>query len=329
MINFPHQMWLTSRGTVTMSPVIPSYIAKRCPVPFVIGPVLGALPWPRGFRKDMLREREWMNYIRPIHRYLPYYRSTYDNAAAVLSAYAHTIKDIPKTASNKIIEFSEGGINPSDFAMKPYNNSDTKTVLFVGRMVPFKQPELLVQCFARSKYLQKHRLVMVGDGPELPRLKSLIEEKNLGGVIELKGTLPLPEVIELMHLASVFAFPSIREQGGGVLTQASMAGTPSIVVDYGGPSARVPEGCGIRIPLGDFEQIEQGFRQALEELLSSPNRIESMGRAAREFTESFYSWNFKAQKTMEIYQWVLGVTEKKPGYWENSALGEDRKPGSA
>jgi glycosyltransferase involved in cell wall biosynthesis len=118
-----------------------------------------------------------------------------------------------------------------------------------------------------------------------------------------------------MFRADVFAFPSIREQGGGVLTMASMSCTPSIVVDYGGPSYRVPEGCGIKVPLGSTESITCAFTEALECLFQSPETVRRMGIAARRFTEKYYSWSWKAKKTAEIYQWVLGERSEKPQYW--------------
>ena len=301
-----------------MSPTVASPIAKRCPVPFVIGPVLGGLPWPQQFKGEMRREGEWMNYFRSAHRFLPYYASTYRNAAAILAGYAHTVGDIPKRDHDRVIEFSEGGIHPEDFPERVFVEKEKATILFVGRLVPFKQPEVLIRCFERSAVLRAHRLVIVGDGPELVRLQALVQEKNLTDCIELTGTLPIESVRKHMYDADIFAFPSIREQGGGVLTMASMSATPCVVVDYGGPSCRVPQGCGLKIPMGTVEDIIQGFTAALESLVSDPERRQSMGKAAREFTEKYYSWEWKAQKTREIYDWVLGRSKNKPDFWSQS-----------
>jgi hypothetical protein len=37
--------------------------------------------------------------------------------------------------------------------------------------------------------------------------------------------------------------------------------------------------------------------------------------AARNYTETYYSWDAKARKTLEIYNWVLGRQEEKPDFW--------------
>lgn len=298
-----------------MSPTIPSPIASWSPVPFVIGPVLGGLRWPQAYRQEMRRESEWLNYLRSPHRFLPYYKATYGKAAAILAAYRHTVEDIPAADQERVIDFSEGGIHAKDFPERTHASFDRATILFVGRLVPFKQPDLLVEAFAGSERLRQHRLVIVGDGVEMPRLQSMVEEQGLKDSVELTGSLPFKKVIELMYQAQVFAFPSVREQGGGVLTLASMASTPSVVVDYGGPAYRVGADRGIKVPLGDRASLVRAFRSALESLVHDPARIEALGVKAREFTQRHYDWSNKATKTADIYDWVLGRRPEKPSFW--------------
>lgn len=298
-----------------MSPTIPSPLAKRCPVPFVIGPILGGLPWPKEFDGEMRREGEWMNYFRAAHKFMPYYASSYRHAAAILAGYAHTVGDVPAENHARVIDFSEGAVHPADYPEVEKPLKEKSTILFVGRLVPFKQPEVLIRCFQNSPLLQQHQLVIVGDGPELPRLKALVKELNLDSCVQLTGSLPVAQVREWMREADIFAFPSIREQGGGVLTMASMSFTPCVVVDYGGPAVRVPEGCGIRVPMGSVESITRNFTRALEDLLSDPQKRLQMGKAARRFTEKYYSWEWKARKTLEVYRWVRGEGSDKPNYW--------------
>lgn len=96
---------------------------------------------------------------------------------------------------------------------------------------------------------------------------------------------------------------------------ASMASLPSVVVDYGGPSSRVPEGCGMRIPLGEPEAMTGAFTTALESLVSDPARIRRMGEAARSFTERHYDWDRKARLAVEVYDWVRGLRPHRPTFW--------------
>ena len=164
-----------------MSPTLPSPMASWSPAPFVLGPLNGGLKWPSAFREELAREREWLSYVRGIYRLLPYQNSTYRRSSAILAAFKHTIDDLPKHLHTKVLDFPEVGIDPAIFsqiAERPARKR--KTILFVGRLVPYKLPQLLVRAFAGNPTLQQHRLVLVGDGPERSAIERLIHSGGLG-----------------------------------------------------------------------------------------------------------------------------------------------------
>jgi hypothetical protein len=62
-----------------MSAVVPSPFARflrKGPVPFVIGPLNGGLPWPEGF-SQIEKTKTWIAGFRDLYHYLPFARSTY------------------------------------------------------------------------------------------------------------------------------------------------------------------------------------------------------------------------------------------------------------
>ena len=68
--------------------VLPSAFAfflRNGPVPFVVGPVNGGLPYPVGFTQAK-KQREWISRFRDLYRFLPFARSTYRNAGAIIAA---------------------------------------------------------------------------------------------------------------------------------------------------------------------------------------------------------------------------------------------------
>jgi len=132
-----------------MSPTLPSPMASWSPIPFVLGPLNGGLKWLPTFKEELAREREWLTHVRDVYRALPYYRSTYRKSKAVLAAFQHTIDDLPSYARAKAINFPEVGIDPELFnkiSTRPARRQ--KTILFAGRLVPYKLPELVVRAFA-------------------------------------------------------------------------------------------------------------------------------------------------------------------------------------
>lgn len=291
-----------------MSPALPSLLARLSRVPFVLGPLNGGLKWPKQFHSELRREGEWLTYIREFYRALPYVSSTYSQSSAILAAFEHTAKDLPTSVQNKIVQFPEVGLDPEVFAQRqtrPVRKS--KTILFAGRFVPYKLPGVVVKAFAsRPDLHQEHRLIMVGDGPERKELETFVRERGLQDRVQFLGWRTQAEVGDLMREADIFAFPSIRELGAGVVVEAMACGLACVVVDYGGPAGLVKPGCGIKIPLGDREAMTRAFGQALHELVRNERTTLELGAAAREEAMCNYTWDVKAKRTTQVYDWVLG-----------------------
>lgn len=299
-----------------VSPTQPSPLAKLSPVPFLLGPLNGNLPWPKYFTHELSRERDWLNYVRNIYKILPYYRATYDKAAAILAAFDHTIADLPVAVREKTINFCELGFDPELFALPKRPRRQQMTILYVGRLVPYKVPEVVVRAFANSPLLRQHKLMIVGEGPERSRLEAIIAEQNLTDCVELTGQKSAAQVGELMREAEIFAFPSIREVGGGVVVEAMACGMACVVVNYGGPGSLVQSDCGIRVPMGDLNHLIENFTTELEQLVLDPDRVEQLGLAAHQHAMTNYAWDAKARMTKEIYQWVTGEKQVKPNFSE-------------
>ncbi|MGG6294366.1 glycosyltransferase family 4 protein [Leptolyngbya sp. AN02str] len=299
-----------------MTPTLPSLMASRSPVPFVLGPLNGNLPWPSAFQAELKREKEWLSKFRKFYKWLPFYRSTYGRSQAVLGAFDHTISDFPRSILDQVINVPEVGIDPEVFSPTVRPKRDRMTILYAGRLVPYKLPEVVVQAFAKSPLLQQHRLVIAGDGPERPRLERVIADHNLSHCVELVGHQPQAKIGELMREAEIFAFPSIRELGAGVVVEAMACGMACVVVDYGGPATLIGADRGVKVPLGTFDTIVDRFVQEMEGLVVDPTRVRQLGQTAYEHAMTYYSWDAKARKTLEIYDWVLGKTSAKPNFWE-------------
>lgn len=302
-----------------MTPTLPSLIANRCKnTPFVLGPLNGNLPWPKQFMVEQKRERETLSRFRGAYKFLPYHRSTYRKSRCILAAFSHTIEDLPRGIDDKTINYPEVGIDPELFSYAERTPSDKKTILYVGRLVPYKCPEVVVRAFANSPLLQSHKLLIVGDGPERPRLEQIIRDNKLEDCVELTGRIDQVEVGKIMRSADIFAFPSIRELGAGVVVEAMACGLTCVVVDYGGPATLIGEDRGVKIPMGDLDFLVDRFGEELEQLVADPDRITTLGKTAYQHAIDFYSWDCKARKLIEIYQWLKQPSLPKPDFWQTA-----------
>ncbi len=298
-----------------LSPTLPSPMARWSPVPFVLGPVNGGLPWPKGFAAEMRREREWFRLLRALHQLMPYYQSTYRRAAAILAGFRHTAEDLPRAARSRMMDCPDVGFDPDDFpASAPRPARATMTVIFAGRLVPYKCPDVLVEAFAASQVLRDHRLIVIGDGPERQRLEEIVRRNQLQTCVTLTGWLPHGEVMKQMRGADVFAFPSIRELGAGVVVEAMAAGLTCVVPEYGAPGTLIDADRGVTLPLTTKCELIRSYTRALEELASDPRRRVALGLAAQQYVERRHTWDIKARKIVQAYEWVTGSRAEKPDF---------------
>lgn len=295
-----------------MTPTHPSLMALLSPIPFVLGPLNGGLPWPKAFQAELKREREWLSYLRNIYKFLPFIKSTYTKSDVILAAFAHTAADLPTEARSKIINYPEVGIDPALFSAPVRSPKQRMTILYAGRLVPYKLPEVVVRAFAESPILRQHRLVVVGEGPERERLEAIVAEHNLEASVEIVGRKSQAEVGELMREAEIFAFPSIRELGAGVVIEAMACGMAPVVVDYGGPADLVQPGCGVKVPMGSLDQLVRQFTRELEQLVQQPDQVAAYGKAAHGHAMRYYAWDAKAKQILEIYQQMVSDLSVTP-----------------
>jgi glycosyltransferase involved in cell wall biosynthesis len=295
-----------------MSPTIPSPIARESPVPFILGPLNGGLPWPEAYAAERDREKEWLVKLREAYRYLPFYKSSYEKSAAILAAFGHTLRDLPPSALPRAINFPEVGIDPELFRAPPPRTADKLTFLFAGRLVPYKLPGIAVECFAQSAALREHRLVVVGDGPERESMERIIVEHRLEGCVQMLGRKPQAEVAELMRQSDVFVFPSIRELGAGVVVEAMASGLCCVAADYGGPADLLAGGRGIKVPLGPRQRLAADFTRELEKVAASPSLARDYGERGRQYALANLTWDIKAQRTLDIYRWVIEGSKGLP-----------------
>jgi len=301
-----------------LSPTTPSFVAKRLRrigVPFVLGPLNGGLPWPRGFDSTRRREREWLSYVRSAHKVLPGFRSTREHAAAIIVGSKDVMAQMPAKYRAKCVYVPENGIDPARFATSVDRGAASPLrVAFIGRLVPYKGADMLVEAAAPLVRAGRVVLDVIGDGPEMPRLRTLAHDLGLSSGLRLDGWVEHARVHERLRESDVFGFPSVREFGGGAVLEAMAVGLVPIVVDYGGPGELVTPATGFTVPIGPRATIVASFRAVLERIVSAPELIRPMAIRVRRRAFEQFSWGAKALQTLQVYDWVLGRRPDRPDF---------------
>jgi len=98
------------------------------------------------------------------------------------------------------------------------------TVVFLGRLVAMKRPEHAIQGFRlAARQLPEARLWIIGDGPLLPRLRTMGGEG-----VSFLGRVGHEELLLRLARAHVLVATSVREGWGLNVSEAAACNTPSI-----------------------------------------------------------------------------------------------------
>jgi glycosyltransferase involved in cell wall biosynthesis len=314
-----------------LGPTIPSLLASRCAaagIPFVWGPINGGVAWPRQFADLQRREGEWLAGLRRAHRWMPGYRQSRRSAAALIVGSRTTWSEMAGY-HDRCVYIPDNGIDTSRFPGRAssHGRSGPLRVAFVGRLVPLKGVDMLVDAAAPLVRAGRVVLDVVGDGPEMGRLKVQLAEAGLAAGCRLHGWIPHQELAARLSDSDVLALPSIREFGGGVVLEAMALGIVPVVVDYGGPAELVTQGSGFRVALGDRPAMVASFREVLGRLAEDPSPLRAMGARAARRVASWFTWEAKAQQVLEVYRWTLGERQRPDfgmPFPDDTFAGDDR-----
>jgi glycosyltransferase involved in cell wall biosynthesis len=299
-----------------LSPTISSPLAAKCKrvgVPFVLGPLNGGVPWPRAFDAERRREREWLSYLRGAYKMLPGRGRMLRATAAIITGSRHTQSEVPAAYQDKCVYIPENAVDPARFSRKASVPRDgVLRACFIGRMVPYKGPDMLLEAAAPLLRDGRMRLDMIGDGPMMESLRAQAVAEGIEDAVTFHGWLDHGRVQDVAAGSALFAFPSIREFGGGVVLEAMALGLVPLIVDYAGPAELVTPETGFTVPLGARAQIIAGFRAALERIAADPALLEPMGAAAQARVQARFTWARKAAQVGQVYDWVLGRRKTRP-----------------
>jgi colanic acid/amylovoran biosynthesis glycosyltransferase len=150
-------------------------------------------------------------------------------------------------------------VNDSLIVNIPRKTHDTLKILSVGRLHWKKGFETVI--FAINELVKrgfKVKYRIVGDGPELEKLKYLICHFKLNEVIEIIGSLPHGQVISEIDNCDLVVIPSIQEGCSNVALEAQGRGRFCVVSDSEGMNEVVEKNkTGFIFPRNDFNKLAE------------------------------------------------------------------------
>jgi glycosyltransferase involved in cell wall biosynthesis len=296
-----------------MTAVLPSpfaFFLRRGPIPFVIGPISGGLPFVQGFSQAE-NEKKWISGLRGLYRSLPFTRSTYGNAAAIIAASSQTYTEFARY-HDKLFFVPEPGIAGSLCFGEPRrpDPGTTLELIFVGGLIPCKACDLALRAAAPLLRSGLARFTALGDGPERSRLEQLARSLGIEKNVSFHGWVSHAEVLKRLRSADVMVFPSVRDFGAGVVFEALATGAVPVVADFGGPGDIVHPEVGFKVPLTNEHEFVAQMGKILTELAHNRDRLEQLRRQGMIYARKRLTWEAKAQDTTKVLYWVVRANPK-------------------
>ncbi|WP_134681575.1 glycosyltransferase family 4 protein [Paracoccus ravus] len=176
---------------------------------------------------------------------------------------------------------------PSPASLRPLRDGRDPAapvrLLSIGRAVPKKGFDLLLDALAGLPAGVHWRLVHVGGGGELPQLRAQADRLGLAGRVEWRGPASQAQVLEAYRAADLFVLASRRTADGdrdglpNVIVEAASQGLACLGTTLSGiPEFIRDEQTGLLVPPDDVVAL----RDALERLIGAPCLRARLGEAA-------------------------------------------------
>ena len=174
---------------------------------------------------------------------------------------------------------------PVDVAAFEFCADKQDYYLTASRLVPYKRMDLIVQAFAQ---MPDTMLVVIGDGPEMPKLRALAPTN-----VKLLGYQPFDHLKRYMQQAKAFVFAA-EEDFGITPVEAQACGTPVIAYGKGGSLETVVDSPDRNRATGIWfhEQSVESLVNAIQRFEALPLPIDA--KVCRAHAERFSIERFRA-----------------------------------
>ncbi len=288
----------------------PSFLSLL-PIPFVWGPVGGGESAPKPFWQAF----NWKNKVYEILRILV--RSIGENdlftlitarrSAVAYSTTEDTAMRVRNMGCSHVQILSESGLSQKEIdqlAQIPQSENSPTRFISMARLLHWKGIHLGLEAFAQAK-LSDAEYWIVGDGPELERLKNLAASLDIAKQVKFWGRLPRQQTLERLGECHVLVHPSLHDSGGWVCLEAMAAGRPVICLDLGGPAQQVTSDTGFKIAAENVEQTIADMAAVMVKIAGDGELRLKMGQAGQRLVRQNYTWEAKGKLLSDLYEQIV------------------------
>jgi glycosyltransferase involved in cell wall biosynthesis len=180
---------------------------------------------------------------------------------------------------------------------KQLNLEPKRYMVFLGRLVPEKRPELLIEAFLKLKY-PNWKLVIVGGISDT----KLYTEKLLNMIagnpnIIFAGELWGEKKTEIIQNAGLFVLPSDLEGLPLAMLEAMNQGIPVVASNIPPHQQLIGNNRGILFQAGSIDKCIDSLNWAIQH----PKQMQKMAENAKQNVQKNYSWESIATEHLQLY----------------------------
>lgn len=226
-----------------------------------------------------------------------------------VTAVSHALKEatIRQLGISSDIDVVPNFINPQRFkevgkqnGAHRWRTAGEKLLVHISNFRPVKRVQDVVEIFCRVHARVPSRLLLVGDGPDRPKVEQLARDCGVIDAVTFIGSVPLVE--EILVGADLFLLPSETESFGLAALEALSCEVPVIATSVGGLPEVVRDGeHGYLFAVGDVDAMAA----AAIDLLQDESKLRRFGIAGRQWTLERFDEEDMVQRYRRIYRRVL------------------------
>lgn len=177
--------------------------------------------------------------------------------------------------------------------------SDSKTILFVGRLIKRKGVEWLIK--AMNIIVNKLKrddilCILVGEGEDYSYFEVLVKQFDLRDRVLFTDSISNEDLICMYRNADIFVLPSLSEVCPTVVLEAMYFGLPVVATDIPGVKDHFKDVALLAPP-----KNEDRLAEAIFKLLDDEKLREKLSEAGKELVKRKYTWDVVAREYEKVY----------------------------
>lgn len=173
-------------------------------------------------------------------------------------------------------------------------------ITIVGRLVPVKGHQYLIEAFAQLRDMPHIKLLIVGDGALRTGLEAQVQQLGLSERVRFTGF--RDDIPNILQAVDALCMASLSEAMPFVVLEAAAYARPLIVTRVGGLIGLLrDESTALMVPA----QNPQALADAIRRLASDPHLAHQLGQNAYQMVKTSFSTDTMIQQVLAVYSRTL------------------------